>query len=83
MKHIHIQIDSYAEVCTPIYNNYKTLKWLQNYNIVSEKIVSYALQKKHHDDDVYLEYYSGKGFHINYSVYISYVKHIIRPIRHK
>jgi hypothetical protein len=28
------------------------------------------------DDDVYLEYYSGKGFHINYSVYMSYVKHI-------
>jgi hypothetical protein len=27
-------------------------------------------------DDVYLEYYSGKGFHINYSVYMSYVKHI-------
>jgi hypothetical protein len=28
------------------------------------------------DDDVYLKYFSGKGFHINYSVYISYVKHI-------
>jgi hypothetical protein len=28
------------------------------------------------DDDVYVEYYSGKGFHINYSVYMSYVKHI-------
>jgi hypothetical protein len=28
------------------------------------------------DNDVYLEYYSGKGFHINYSVYMSYVKHI-------
>jgi hypothetical protein len=28
------------------------------------------------DDDVYLEYYSGKWFHINYSVYMSYVKHI-------
>jgi hypothetical protein len=28
------------------------------------------------DDDVYLEYYSGKGFHINYSVCVSYVKHI-------
>jgi len=28
------------------------------------------------NDDVYLEYYSGKGFHINYSVYMSYVKHI-------
>jgi hypothetical protein len=28
---------------------------------------------KPNDDDVYLEYYSGKGFHINYS---SYVKHI-------
>jgi hypothetical protein len=28
------------------------------------------------DDDVYLEYYSGKEFHINYSVYMSYVKHI-------
>jgi hypothetical protein len=28
------------------------------------------------DNDVYLEYDSGKGFHINYSVYISYVKHI-------
>jgi hypothetical protein len=28
------------------------------------------------DDDVYLEYYSGKRFHINYSVYMSYVKHI-------
>jgi hypothetical protein len=24
-------------------------------------------------DDVYLEYYGGKGFHINYSVYMSYV----------
>jgi hypothetical protein len=29
-----------------------------------------------YDDDVSLEYYSGKGFHINYSVHISYVKHI-------
>jgi len=29
-----------------------------------------------HNDDVYLEYYSGKGFHINYSVYMSYVKHM-------
>jgi hypothetical protein len=28
------------------------------------------------DDDVYLEYYSGKGFHINYFVYMSYAKHI-------
>jgi hypothetical protein len=28
------------------------------------------------DDDVYLECYSGKGFHINCSVYMSYVKHI-------
>jgi hypothetical protein len=28
------------------------------------------------DNDVYIEYYSGKGFHINYSVYMSYVKHI-------
>jgi hypothetical protein len=28
------------------------------------------------DDDVYLEYYSGKGFHTNWSVYMSYVKHI-------
>jgi hypothetical protein len=28
------------------------------------------------DDDVYLEYYSGKGFHINYSAYMSYVKHV-------
>jgi hypothetical protein len=28
------------------------------------------------DDDGYLEYYSGKRFHINYSVYRSYVKHI-------
>jgi hypothetical protein len=28
------------------------------------------------DDDVYLEFYSGKGFHRNYSVYVSYVKHI-------
>jgi hypothetical protein len=28
------------------------------------------------DDDVYVEYYSGKGFPINYSVYMSYVKHI-------
>jgi hypothetical protein len=27
------------------------------------------------DDDVYLEYHSGKEFHINYSVYMSYVKH--------
>jgi hypothetical protein len=27
-------------------------------------------------DDFYLEYYSGKGFYINFSVYISYVKHI-------
>jgi hypothetical protein len=32
--------------------------------------------KKYDDDDVYLEFYSGKGFHINYSVYMSYVKHI-------
>jgi hypothetical protein len=31
------------------------------------------------DDDVYLQHYSGKGFDINYSVYMSYVKHI----RHK
>jgi hypothetical protein len=28
------------------------------------------------DDDVYLEYFSGKGFHMNYSVCMSYVKHI-------
>jgi hypothetical protein len=28
------------------------------------------------DDDVYLEYYSAKGFHINYSIYMSCVKHI-------
>jgi hypothetical protein len=28
------------------------------------------------DDDVYLEKYSGKWFHINYPVYMSYVKHI-------
>jgi hypothetical protein len=28
------------------------------------------------DDDIYFEYYSGKGFQINYSVYMSYVKHI-------
>jgi hypothetical protein len=28
------------------------------------------------DDNIYLEYYSGKGFHINYSVYMSYVIHI-------
>jgi hypothetical protein len=28
------------------------------------------------DEDVYLEYYSGKGFHIDYSVYMSYVNHI-------
>jgi hypothetical protein len=28
------------------------------------------------DDDVYPEYYSGKGTYINYSVYMSYVKHI-------
>jgi hypothetical protein len=25
------------------------------------------------DDDVYLDYYSGKGFDINYSIYMSYV----------
>jgi hypothetical protein len=30
----------------------------------------------HDDNDVYLEYYSGKRFHINYFVYMSYVKHI-------
>jgi hypothetical protein len=29
------------------------------------------------DDEIYLEYYSGKVFHINYSVYMSYVKHMI------
>jgi hypothetical protein len=28
------------------------------------------------DEAVYLECYSGKGFHMNYSVCMSYVKHI-------
>jgi hypothetical protein len=32
-----------------------------------------------YDDDVYLEYYSGKGFHINYPT--SNIQ--TRPIRHK
>jgi hypothetical protein len=33
--------------------------------------------RRYNDDDVYLEYYNGNEFHINYSVYISYVKHMV------
>jgi hypothetical protein len=51
----------------------------------TSKVYIYILDKEglgglgaiiNHDDDVYLEYYSGKEFHINYSVYMSYVRHI-------
>jgi hypothetical protein len=39
--------------------------------------ISWVSVYTYSNDDVYLEYYSGKGFHINYFVYMSYVKHVL------
>jgi hypothetical protein len=47
---------------------------------MTRKNITYKAEHRLYDDDddndVYLEYYSAKGFHINYSVYMSYVKHV-------
>jgi hypothetical protein len=43
---------------------------------VNEAILTIPTMANDDDDDVYLEYYSGKGFHMNYSCL-----HVLRKTR--
>jgi hypothetical protein len=69
-----------------LWNRLKIDKFLTPYEKKLSMFLSPDKNKHCHvldDDNFYLEYYCGKGFHINYSVYMSYVNHITGPIRHK
>jgi hypothetical protein len=65
--YIHTRISKYGMFVTN----------LQSQSTVQLQRMVYCTVKKNDDDNnIYLKDDSGKGFHINYSIYKSYVKHI-------
>jgi hypothetical protein len=63
---IHIHMYIYVYMYMYIYTHIQAEASLTDLTNNQRKLFIYC-RTKGNDDDVYLEYYSGKGFHINYT----------------